>query len=93
MHRSLGRAINARPNRDHLLLATRQGAGDLAQPLFDPGKESEDAREVLSELGSARPRIGSHLEVLVHRHAREEPSRLEHRSDAAPHSLASADPC
>src|SRR6516162_3008541 len=76
--------------RDHLLLTTRQGARDLAEPLLDAGKESEDALHVLGELGSAPARIGSHLEVLVDRHAGKEAARFEDRGDAAPYPFGGA---
>ena len=91
MHRSLGRAIKRAADRDHLLLAARQGAGELAEPLLDARKEGEDARQIVVEFGAARARIGAHLEVLVDRHARKQPPRLEHRGNAAPHPLGGAD--
>ena len=74
-------------DRDHLLLAPRQGAGELLEPLLDAREQHEDARQILVELGPAAPRIGAHLEIFVDRHAREKAARLEHRGNAAAHPL------
>ena len=79
-------------DRDHLLLAPRQRAGDLPQAFLDPREEREDARQILVELGAATARIGAHFEVLVDRHAREQAARLQHRGDAAAHPLGRPDP-
>src|SRR5262249_19940891 len=86
----LGPGHQSATDRDHLLLAPRQGAGDLAEPFLDRRKEGEDASQILVERGSVRSRIGAHLEVFVHRHARKQPARLEHR--AMPRRTRSAVP-
>ena len=91
MHRSLGSGHQRAADRDHLLLAARQGAGELLEPLLDAREEREDAGQIFVELGSAAPRIGAHLEIFVDRHAREKAARLEHRRDAAAHPLGGAD--
>jgi hypothetical protein len=77
-------------DRDHLLLAARQGAGELLEALLDARKQREDARQILVEFGSAAPRIGAHFEIFVDRHAWEQAPRFQHRRDAAAHPFGGA---
>ena len=83
-HRRLVHAQQPRPrhqrpaDRDHLLLAARQGSGELPQPLLDAREQRKDALQILVEFGAARPDIGAHFEVFVDRHARKQPTRFEH---------------
>src|SRR5437773_8930917 len=64
-------------DREHLLLAARQRAGALREALLEAWEELVDALEVLRDLRwGIAPRIGAHLEVLFHRHTREDPPAL-----------------
>ena len=45
---SRGRAISARPDREHLLLAAGHRAGDLAGALLEPREQRVDPVEVLA---------------------------------------------
>ena len=91
MHNQLRLRHQRAADRHHLLLAARQGAGELAQPLLDAREQREDAFEILVKFGSARAGVSAHFEVFVDRHAREQPPRFEHRGDAAAHPLGGAD--
>ena len=63
-------------HRDHLLLAARERSGQLLAPLVDAREELEDALEVLRRAAGAQ--VGAHLQVLEHRHRREETAVLGH---------------
>ena len=91
MHRSLGRAINARPIATICCSPPDKVPANWREPLLDAREKREDARQILVELGAAPPRIGAHFEVLVDRHARKQAARFEHRGDAAPHPFGGAD--
>jgi len=71
-------------DRQHLLLAARQRAARLVAPLLQPREEAEDAPEVRPDLGALRPRprVGAHVEVFEHRHAREDAAALRRLADA-----------
>src|SRR6266571_5018193 len=75
------------PDRAHLLLAARQRPRLLALPFREPREEREDTVQVLSDLRPIRALKGAHLEVLDHRHAREELAALGRLRDPAPHDL------
>src|SRR5262249_91123 len=53
----LGPGHQSATDRDHLLLAPRQGAGDLAEPFLDRRKEGEDASQILLDPRSLRSPI------------------------------------
>src|SRR5437867_4838728 len=67
------------PDREHLLLAAREGAGYLSQALGQPWKQSEDPLEIGANAGVA-PEIGAHQEILANRQAIEDRSE-EHTSE------------
>src|SRR5207245_3081280 len=70
------------PDREHLLLAAREGAGYLSQALGQPWKQSEDPLEIGANAGVA-PEIGAHHEILANRQAIEDPAALRYVGDAA----------
>jgi len=70
---SLGRAIQGAGDRAHLLLTPGHRPGLLGAALVQPREEAEDALHVLADTGLVVPLERPHLEVLGHRHAREEP--------------------
>ncbi len=61
------------PDRAHLLLAPGHRARLLVAPLLQPRKEVEDAIHVLADPGAVVALERAHLEVLRHRHPREQP--------------------
>jgi hypothetical protein len=85
MHRRRG--LERAAHGEHLLLATRKRARDLFEPFLDARKHRMDAFEVLPDAVRVDARISPHHEVLMDRHAREQPSRLGDRGDAAPDAL------
>src|SRR6185436_1473920 len=82
-------------DRAHLLLAARQGAGELPLALAQPRKELEDALERLVPPAPVR-RAATELEVVAHRHGRKELAPLRHVRDSPRDDLARAEtvePC
>ena len=71
---------------EHLLLAARQRAAALVQALLQAREEREDALQVLLEMGEVVDG-GAHLQVLEHRHAREDAPPLRRLGDAEPRDL------
>src|SRR5581483_4326821 len=69
------------PHRDHLLLPARQGPCELRPPLVQQREQLVDAVEVL--LVAAAAQVGAHLQVLEHRHRREQTPVLRHDRDPA----------
>jgi hypothetical protein len=69
-------------HREHLLLAARQGASALRQAFAEAREEVEDPLEVGLHAEPVSPEEGAHLEVLAHRHAREDAPAL--RDDGQP---------
>jgi hypothetical protein len=61
----------------------RQGSGRLLEPFLDAREERKDPFHIGFDIDRIRPREGAHLQVLEHRHAREQATRLGHRRDAA----------
>src|SRR5207245_10084451 len=70
------------PDREHLLLAAREGAGHLGEALGQPWKQPEDPLEVGADAGVA-PEIGAHHEIPANRQAIEDPAALRYVGDAA----------
>src|SRR3989442_3267512 len=70
------------PDRAHLLLAARQGAGQLTLALAQAREEREDHLERVGATRAIR-RAAAELEVVAHGHRREELTALRHVSDAA----------
>jgi len=88
-HGGLVHAEEARPrhqgarHRHHLLLAARERAGGLAEPLLDP-RESSNTRSMSDSISALSLRMkAAHLEVLAHAHAGKQAACLGHRRDAA----------
>src|SRR5207237_9990976 len=67
----------------HLLLATRHRARRLAAALAEDGKQRVDALERAGHARGIALRVGAHLEVLEHRHLREDDAALRHIGEAA----------
>ena len=88
-HRGLVHAQQARPrhqrarHRDHLLLASRQRTGDLVEAFADAWEQAEHPLEIGCDLCLVDAGEGAHLEILEHRHAREQAARFGHGRDAA----------
>ena len=76
MHRSFGRAISARPIATICCSPPDSVPASCLQPLLDAREEREDALQICLEFGRVVAGEGAHLEVLEHRHAREEAPRL-----------------
>src|SRR5581483_9709895 len=70
-------------DRAHLLLTARHRPGALAAPLVQAREELEDTVHVLADPGTVVPLERSHLEVLGHAHAREQPAAFGRLRDAA----------
>ena len=64
-------------DREHLLLAAREGAGHLTDALGEPREEGEDALEVGGDSRVASE-IGAHHQVLANREAVEDAATLGH---------------
>ena len=80
-HQQLRAAHQRAPNRQHLLLAARQGAAALVQPLLEARKQRRDALEILLEVCAAVD-LGAHLQVFEHGHAREDAPAFRRLCDA-----------
>ena len=89
-HRRLVHADQARPRHQgppdghHLLLAARERAGELLAPLLDAREQAVHPLQIIVQILAIAARVGAHLEVLEHGHAREQPPRLGHRCNAEP---------
>jgi hypothetical protein len=66
----------------HLLLAARHRAALLTLALAQPREQREDALDVVADAGAVAARERAHLEVLAHRHPREDPPALGRLGDA-----------
>src|SRR6266545_467265 len=73
------------------LLAPGETARELAAPVAEHGKASVDLVDGLA-LGGARDRVAAEHEIVLHRHLREEPSRLGQVADPATHDLVGPAP-
>jgi hypothetical protein len=79
VHQQQARPAHQRaPDRQHLLLAAGEGAGELAVALGQRGEQPVDPLEVLGPAGAVAVEVGAHLEVLAHGHGREHPAVLRH---------------
>ena len=67
--RSLGRAIRARADGQHLLFATRKRAATLRDAFLQAREKREHFFQVFGEVLQA-VEVGAHLQVFEHRHAR-----------------------
>src|SRR5207253_8445781 len=74
-------------DRAHLLLAARHRPGLLVAPLLQAGEEVEDAVHVLTDAAAVLALERTHLEVLDHRHPREQAPPLRRLGDPALHDL------
>src|SRR5208282_1280642 len=72
----------AAADRQHLLLAARERAGELAAPLGQHGEERHDTLEVARPLPPPRRGIGAHLEILQDRQRGEDLAAFRHVGDA-----------
>jgi len=66
-HEQLGVAHKGAAHNEHLLLAARKGAGDLATALLKAWELLVDALKARSNRGLGL-RVGAHLQVLLDRH-------------------------
>ena len=70
----------------HLLLASRQGAGKLTLAFFQARETPIDVRDIGRDLRRGRPPgIGAGVEVLLDVHARKHQAVLGHQRDALGH--------
>src|SRR5206468_8296177 len=79
------------PDRDHLLLAARERAGELSPALAQDGESGEDALEALGAPRACRGRVAADLEVLLDRHRREEAAAFGDERDPAAAELVRGD--
>ena len=77
------------PDRHHLLLAAREGAGDLPPAFSQNGEDRVDVLEPRRPSGPRARREGAELEVLLDGHRAEEPPPLGHHGDATLHDRVS----
>jgi hypothetical protein len=77
----LWRRDEAPGDRQHLLLASRKGAGKLARTSAQDRKEFHRILDVAHALCARPQRSGAELQVLAHRHAAEYLPVLRHVSD------------
>ena len=89
-HQQLAAGHQAAPDPDHAALATRQGAGDLVASLLELGQQREHLVEARAHLLPSLWKIGAHLQVLQHRHLREQQITLRHMHDARRDDLVRA---
>ncbi len=68
-------------DRQHLLLATRERAGLLAEPFREARKIAEQPVDVLPHRRPVRPGYGAEPKVLRHRKIGEGPAPLRHMGD------------
>jgi hypothetical protein len=73
-------------DRQHLLLAARQGAAALLAPLGQPGEHLEHPVEVFLEMHRIGD-DGAHLQIFVDAHAREDTPAFRHLGHAPQHDL------
>ena len=79
-------------DRDHLLLAARERARRLPPPLAQRREHRVHAREAVRARRARPRRVAAELEVLLHRHAGEEPAPLGHDRDARARDLVRREP-
>ena len=70
-------------DRQHLLLAAREVAGDAVDALFQAREEAEHAFEVAGHGRLVAPPVGTELEVLAHGECREDGAALGDVDEAA----------
>ena len=68
----LGLGHQAASQRQHPPLTARQAARELSAALLEPGKQLIDMAQALAPPSPGRALIGTHQEVLAHRHLGEE---------------------
>jgi hypothetical protein len=83
-HQELGLAHEGASHREHLLLAARQGSGELREALRELRKKVERTLQARAAL-APRQQVAAELQVLAHRHVREELAALGHLHQAARH--------
>ena len=71
-------------DRQHLLLASRQRAAALMLTCLEQRKQRVDMLQILGEMRRIVGDDGAHLEILQHRHAREDAAALRRLHDAEP---------
>src|SRR5437763_11141327 len=74
-------------DRQHLLLAAREGAADLVQALPDPWKERQDVLLVTSDTLSVFAPVGAEDQVDAHAHSVEDATPLGYVTDPEPDDL------
>ena len=83
-----GAAHQCAADREHLLLAARQRAATLGQPLPQPRKQREHALQAICSLRlRGVGRIRTHLQVFGDAHARENPAALRRLRNPQPRDL------
>ena len=81
-HQQLRRRREPAPDRQHLLLAARERAGELVAPFREDRKELQDHRQRFAEPRLALAGVGAHFEIFHHRHRGEHLAPLRHMRDA-----------
>ena len=81
---NLGAIHQAPGDGQHLLLASRQGAGKLTLAFFQAGKPPVHVRDIGRDLlRGSPPGIGAGMEVLLDVHVRKDKTVLGHQSEAS----------
>ena len=70
------------PDRAHLLLAARHGAGRLQAAVLQPGKQMIDVVELLGEAGARGRDEGADTQILLDRQLWKQPAVFRHMRDA-----------
>jgi hypothetical protein len=86
-HEQVGRGGKPATDRQHLLLAARQRAGELVATLAENWKQLQDHRQQLGAAGATIGGVGAHVEVFHHRHRREHLAAFRHVGDAQMRAL------
>src|SRR6266571_7618193 len=75
------------PDCQHLLLASRERARDLRDPLPETREQLEDTLQVAADGGGVGPEVRAHREVLADGQPVEDTPSFRHVGDAAEHDL------
>ena len=84
-HQQPGPGHQRTPDRDHLLLASRERAGQLGPPLGQPREQAVDTAQRLGPARAARRRPRAQLQVLQHGHGGKELAPFGNVGDAGRH--------
>ena len=80
--RRRGRAIIARPQRQHLVFAAGQQPGDLVSSLRQPRQQAVNPLGVAANLCGTVAAVGAHQQIFCDRHTRKNPAAFRHQRQA-----------